>query len=221
MENYDIVITDIKSREEIKGYWTNEDYKQLLERFDFPDAHTVKEENLREYLNMAIADVDPAEAAAIVLDYKLSDELNEGQIEQISNDMLIDRISEEYPEINLHAPLFHINQLLYKAFNGTFLNTLATEIHCQITSEGNKIDLNNKQLILQLLAENLKDSNVIKRLFSDAIENDKTFKEAEHILWEIEDLGDNEIKVITSDYWINPADILQTAYNVKMELQEG
>jgi hypothetical protein len=46
---------------------------------------------------MAITDFEPNEAA-IVLDYKLSDSLNEGQIQQISNDMLIDKISEEYPE---------------------------------------------------------------------------------------------------------------------------
>ena len=165
MGNYKISITDVKSRDEIKGYWSTEDYKLLLEKFDFPDAHTVKEENLKEYLYMAIAEKEPAEAAAIALDYKLSNELNEGQIEQISNDMLVDRISEEYPEIHLHAPLFHINQLLFKAYNGTFLNTLATEIKCNITTEDDTIDLTNKQLVLQLLAENLKDSNIIKRLF--------------------------------------------------------
>jgi hypothetical protein len=44
----------------------------------------------------------------------LSDSLNEGQIQQISNDMLIDKISEEYPEIAMQAPLYHINQLLLK-----------------------------------------------------------------------------------------------------------
>jgi hypothetical protein len=68
---------------------------------------------------MAITDFEPNEAAAIVLDYKLSDSLNEGQIQQISNDMLIDKISE-YPEIAMQAPLYHINQLLFKAYNGKF-----------------------------------------------------------------------------------------------------
>jgi hypothetical protein len=71
-------------------------------------------ENLSELLSMAITDFEPNEAAAIVLDYKLSDSLNEGQIQQISNDMLIDKISEEYPEIAMQAPLYHINQLLLK-----------------------------------------------------------------------------------------------------------
>jgi hypothetical protein len=74
---------------------------------------------------MAITDFEPNEAAAIVLDYKLSDSLNEGQIQQISNDMLIDKISEEYPEIAM-APLYHINQLLFKAYNGKFPNAKAT-----------------------------------------------------------------------------------------------
>jgi hypothetical protein len=39
--------------------------------------------------------------------------------------MLIDKISEEYPEI-VQAPLYHINQLLFKAYNGKFPNAKAT-----------------------------------------------------------------------------------------------
>jgi hypothetical protein len=56
-----------------------------------------------------ITDFEPNEAAAIVLDYKLSDSLNEGQIQQISNDMLIDKISEEYPEIAMGFYIISIN----------------------------------------------------------------------------------------------------------------
>jgi hypothetical protein len=88
--------------------------------------HLALKENLSELLSMAITDFEPNEAAAIVLDYKLSDSLNEGQIQQISNDMLIDKISEEYPEIAMQAPLYHINQLLFKAYNGKFPNAKAT-----------------------------------------------------------------------------------------------
>jgi hypothetical protein len=56
-----------------------------------------------------VTDFEPNEAAAIVLDYKLSDSLNEGQIQQISNDMLIDKISEEYPEIAMLLYIISIN----------------------------------------------------------------------------------------------------------------
>jgi hypothetical protein len=54
-------------------------------------SRSIPKENLSELLSMAITDFEPNEAAAIVLDYKLSDSLNEGQIQQISNDMLIDK----------------------------------------------------------------------------------------------------------------------------------
>ncbi|MBQ0740794.1 hypothetical protein J9332_41620, partial [Aquimarina celericrescens] len=77
-------------------------------------------------LFMAIPDFEPNEAASIVLTYKLSDQLNEGQIHSISHEMTNDKVAEEYPEPNLHYDLFNINQLLYKAYNGTFPNTEAT-----------------------------------------------------------------------------------------------
>jgi hypothetical protein len=60
-----------------------------------------------------------------VLDYKLSDSLNEGQIQQISNDMLIDKISEEYPEIAMQV-LYIISINAFKAYNGKFPNAKAT-----------------------------------------------------------------------------------------------
>lgn len=69
---------------------------------------------------MAITDFEPAEAAAIVLDYALSDKLSKGQIQQMSHDMLEDKLSEEFPDISLQKRLFDVNELLYKAFNGTF-----------------------------------------------------------------------------------------------------
>ena len=42
---YKIQINKIESIDEISNYWSNEDYKKLLELFDFPDAQNIKEEN--------------------------------------------------------------------------------------------------------------------------------------------------------------------------------
>jgi hypothetical protein len=44
-----------------------------------------------------------------------------GQIEQISHNMLIDKVCEEY-QIHMQGRLFHVNQLLFKAYNGKFPN---------------------------------------------------------------------------------------------------
>src|SRR3970040_2960993 len=128
--NYQITIKSANTVDEIEDYWTNEDYIKLLEKFDYPDASVADEASLKELLFMAISDFEPKEAAVIMLTYKLSEQLNEGQIQQISNDMFLDKVCEAYPEIGLNSKLFHVNQLLFKAYNGEFPNAKATIVKC-------------------------------------------------------------------------------------------
>ncbi len=220
MTNFKVTIKDISTVEQLPNYWTDEDYVQLLEMFNFPDASTVKKENRLEYLKMAITELEPAESAAILLEYKLGDRLNEGQIEQISNDMLIDRISEEYPEIDLHEPLFHINQFLYKAYNGKFLNSLATIIDCEIIAEDGILNPDDKETILKILAESLSDRNVIIRLFTKQLKENEDFPEAKDILWKVENKGENQFTIFTSQYWINPSEVEQQEYEIQIEFQD-
>lgn len=217
MTGINITVNNLETVDEIPGYWSNEDYKALLEAFDFPDVESVKEENLLEYLKMAIADEEPPAAAAVLLTYKLSDSLNEGQIDQISNDMLVDKISEEYPEIDLHPHLFSINQLLYKAYNGKFPNTEATVLECTVKTDGD-FDLGNKALFLKALAQGMSERNIIKRLFSEQLEDGNEFPEAEHILWELSHKGDGKVRVVTSDYWISRDDFAEAEYKAKLEI---
>lgn len=217
MTKIEIEVNHLKTVEEIPGYWSTADYKALLSEFDFPDADDVKEENLREYLHMAIADEEPTDAAAVLLTYKLSDALNEGQIDQISNDMLVDKISEEYPEIDLHPHLFSINQLLYKAYNGKFPNTEATVLECTVKADGD-FDFNDKVIFLKALAQGLSDRNIIKRLFSEQLEDGNEFPEAKHILWELHDLGGGKVRIVTSDYWISRDDFTQASYEANLEI---
>lgn len=210
-------MNDLRTVDEIPNYWTSEDYKALLTAFDFPDAESVKDENLREYLKMAIAEEEPPAAAAVLLDYKLSDSLNPGQIDQISNDMLVDKISEEYPEIHLHPHLFSINQLLYKAYNGKFPATEATVLDCTVMADGD-FDLSDKTLFLKALAQGLSGRNIIRRLFSEQLEDGNEFPEAEHILWELHHKGDGKVQVVTSDYWISRDDFSEAEYKANLEI---
>lgn len=217
MTAIDITVNDLRSVDEVPGYWTSEDYKALLAAFDFPDAESVKEENLIEYLKMAIAEEEPPAAAAVLLEYKLSDSLNAGQIDQISNDMLVDKISEEYPEIHLHLHLFSINQMLYKAYNGKFPATEATVLDCTVKADG-EFDLEDKALFLKALAQGLSERNIIKRLFSEQLEDGNDFPEAEHILWQLNHQGDGKVRVVTSDYWISREDFSEAEYRAKLEI---
>lgn len=218
---FQIKINSATTIDEVSDYWSSEDYIQLLEKFDYPDAEKANKDNLRELLLMAITDFEPNHAAAILLDYKLSDQLKDGQIQQISNDMLLDKIAEEYPEISLHARLFHINQLLFKAFNGKFPNTKATVIDCSISplEKDEEIDF-SKEMVLKLLGPGLRDSNLVKRLFPEQMTENQPFPEAENILWSIDPAADGNIKILTSAYWLSKDDLAATEFESEFEKAE-
>ena len=199
---YQVNITNISTVEEIEGAWTNADYIELLKRFDFGDADAVSPGELKEMLFMAINDFEPDEAAAIVLAYKLSDKLSEGQIDQCSHEMLEDKLAEEYADISLHPYLFNINQLLYKAYNGKFPNTKASIIAFELTGS-NEI---TKELVLKVFRHGLTDRSLLMRLFDEQLMANQPFPDAENILWELKSLGNSSYRLITSDYWLNKED---------------
>ncbi|WP_426091897.1 hypothetical protein [Flavobacterium sp. DSR3-2] len=216
---YQITINSTNTVDEIEEYWTNEDYINLLEKFDYPDASDADPATLRELLFMAISDFEPRDAAVVVLEYKLSEDLNEGQIQQISNDMFLDKVCEEYPEIGLHAKLFHINQLLFKAYNGKFPNAKATIVTLTIAplESENKIQL-TKEYVLKLLSKGLSDGNLIKRLFDQAMNENAPFPEAEDVLWDLTITDTLNYTILTSEYWLNKEDIIASEFEGILEI---
>ena len=196
---YHIIINSVNAVGELPNAWTNDDYITLLDKFGLEDTGNSSTAELLELLQMAISDFEPNEAAAIVLEYKLSEQLNENQIEQISHEMLLDKISEEYADISLHHELFNINQLLYKAFNGTFPNAKATVIEFEISPNKNV----DKEVILKAFDKTLAGNNVIKRLFSNQLAGKESFEEAEDIIWILTPKGENSYEITTSEYWMS------------------
>lgn len=205
-----VEIKSIYSIDELPNYWTNEDYIALLDAFGFDDGKSVKPENLQEMLFMAIGDFEANEAAQIVLTYKLSNDLNVGQIEQVSNEMLIDKVCEEYPEIHLHKHLFSINQLLYKAFNGTFPNAKASSIKFSVSD--NELEALSKSDVLKAFNNGLNDSNLIRRLFNEPMTTEADFPDAESIVWELNSDNNKDFELITSEYWMDRESFLNTSF---------
>ena len=219
---YKIEVKNVQMVDEIREYWTNENYVQLLERFDYPNADDSKNENLRELLFMAITDFEPAEAAKLVLEYKLGEHLSEGQIDQISNDMLVDTVCEEYPEIELQSTLFHINQLLFKAYNGKFPSSSATIIECSIESLNNDNETSlTEEMVLRLLNNGLSERNIVRRLFEDQMKGEKEFPEAEHIIWELKNIDGNEYKITISGNLIKKDEIISSEWKGEIEESNG
>ena len=216
---YQITINRANTVDEIEEYWTNDDYVKLLAKFDYPDADGSDRATLRELLFMAISDFEPKDAAVIMLEYKLAEDLNDGQIHQISNDMLLDKVCEEYPEIRLHSTLFHINQLLFKAYNGKFPNAKATILECSFELiEGENENALTKENILKLLNNGLSDSNLIKRLFDHAMNENASFPEAEDVLWDVTTTDNVNFTITTSEYWLSKDDVNSSQYEAVLEI---
>ena len=214
---YALKIHKISTVDELSNAWNIEDFKELLKRFDFENDGVNDIKELKELLFMAIADQEPNEAAAILLDYKLSDHLNENQIDAVSYEMLVDKISEEYPEIGLHNTLFNINQLLYKAFNGKFPNTKATVVNFEITPIKNAEKEITKEIVLKCFTQNLDSHNLIIRLFSKQLKADEEFDEANDVIWQLHK-NENSYQIITSDYWMSRDEFLSDAFEADIEL---
>lgn len=202
--NFTIRLKKIKSIERIEGAWTNEDYINLLELFDYPDAKSLPAAEVFEMLSMAVSEYETEEAAEIVLKYKLGDRLKSGQIKNISLEMLDDKIAEEYPDITLHYPLFNINQLLHDCYNGKFPRTLASEIEIELIFKGGIIV--GKEIIVRTVSDLLSEKSLLKRLFNEQLDSDHELKDAESIIWELKNTGENTYRILTSDYWLNSED---------------
>jgi hypothetical protein len=149
----------------------------------------------------------------------LSKHLSEGQIEQLSHEMLLDKVSEEYPVISLHKALFNTNQLLYKAYNGKFHNAEATIVDFEITPlDATESDI-SKEIVLKCFAKNLVNHSLILRLFKNQINAIEAFEEANDVIWELQKM-DSFYRMITSDYWMSKREILSEDFNCKIDFFE-
>lgn len=213
---FHIIINSVKSVDELPDAWSNEDLKQLLERFGLEDSGGSNPQEIKELLFMAISDYEPNEAAEIVLDYRLSEHLNENQIAQISHEMLLDKISEEYSDISLHHELFNINQLLYKAFNGKFPNTKATIIEFEMSSKQTLKEPLSKEHVVKALDATLANNHVIKRLFAENLAGNEAFDEADSIIWKLEHVQGDSYQLTTSEYWMSKEDFTEAEFDVEV-----
>ena len=209
---YTLKINTIRTVDELEGSWTNADFAALLAKFDYPDADKLKQDELKDFLFMAISDFEPEEAATIVLDYKLSEVLTEGQIHNLSHEMQREKVSENYSDILIHKDLFDANQLLYKAYNGKFPNALANVIGFEMLDDQSEKTEITKEIVLQAFSTGLSERNLINRLFKDQLEGKVEFPEAEGILWDLQNKGNAQYVVTTSEKWLNKEDFTKMEF---------
>lgn len=208
MQTYKTEILEYNEISKIDGSWKLADYKNLLELMGLgADIDSMEENEIKEMCMISLTDFEPNEAAKYVLQYLIQDRLADGKLDQISNDMLEDRLWEQFADLSFHRKLFDAYSLLREAFNGTFTNPTGVNFKVKITSDDKNFEPFEETLkpsITRLLASGMDDSSILNRLYSEQISSTH-FLEAENIIWEIKETSstDNEkvYEITSSFFW--------------------
>lgn len=195
---------------ELPNSWTDQDYTSLLEAMESGDLTGFAPEELKEMCLMSLTDYEPEDAAKIVLEYVFKNRLSKGQIENISNEMLDEKMWEEYADLSLHEDFFNVNQILYQAYDEIFPYPEAIKFQVKLTANDNNAFFIFKNFpeapLIRLLVAGLPENTLIFRLFEEQV-NGEEFKDAKDIIWQfkMEYINDNEmlIDVISSEYWFH------------------
>tara|TARA_R110002167_G_scaffold50038_1_gene146141 strand:- start:4602 stop:5285 length:684 start_codon:yes stop_codon:yes gene_type:complete len=207
-KSFTVTRVSFKTISELPGYWTEAKYLDLLELMDYDNPASLDKAEIKDMCLMSLTDNEPEDAAKIVLTYVFGDKLNKGQIDNLSNEILEEKLWEEYADLSLHEEFFAVHQLLYDAFEGTFPHAEAVSFQVKIqemTKNGLSIFEDYPEApLVRLMAGGLPDNSVINRLFDDKLEGEQ-FQEAKDILWQLK-MAKNEnnelvADVISSHYW--------------------
>ena len=195
---------------ELPSTWHANNYKDLLKEMDFDGIEAIAQHELKDMCYMALTDYEPEEAAEMILSYIFKDRLNFKQIQNISHEMLDEKLWEEYADLSLHEDFFNVGQILYEAFDGKFPHPEAVRFQVKVTAK-NDADLgvfeaNAESPLIRLLVKGMPENTLINRLFDEQLEGD-TFTEAKDIIWQLkkEKGADSSIifEVISSEYWFH------------------
>ncbi len=211
MARYRIDVRSFTEVQEIEGSWTPADFRQVLDALDFGDTSDVAEADLRELCLLALQDREPAEAAAVLLAHKLGDALGKGQRQNVSHEMLDEKLWEEYADMHLHERFFHVGSVLHQAFPRVVPLPDAVEVRLEVRAEdveGERVLAGtlHESLLVRLLADGMPESATLRRMFGDALRGAR-FPEAESIAWIVTqqhvDARIAELRIIGSGYWLD------------------
>ena len=193
---------------ELPNAWNSKKYNDLLELMDYGNVNDIPSEELKETCLILLSENEPEDAAVIILKYIFNERLNDGQIDNLSNEMRDEKIWEEYADLSLHEEFFNATQLLYETYNGKFPFPEAVKFEFKVSTKKEEdfsvFDSPTEPALIRLLAKGMPENALINRLYHDQLEGEE-FKEAENIIWQLqkEKQDSNSIifSIISSTYW--------------------
>lgn len=195
---------------EIENAWTADDYKALLSMMDMQEDELdgMSESELKDMCLMSLNDFEHHESAKFLLTHIFKGEITEGKIDQLSHQMIENKLWEEHAEPAYHLSLFNAYGLLREAYNGIFKEPTGVKFTVKITAKKNdSFDIFHSSLhavLVRLLANGLDEVAILNRLFEEQIKGE-SFPNAENILWILKELSvteeERQYEITSSDLW--------------------
>ncbi|SNR70897.1 hypothetical protein [Hymenobacter mucosus] len=210
MQNFTVERLSFDTLTELPHAWQAQNYKALLLKTGYDNPEELGPDELKEMCLMGLTDLEPAEAAQLVLEHLFADELTPGQIENLAHQMLTEKLWEENPNLGQHEGFFKATQLLYTAYNGKFPRAEAVRFQVQLTADSPEFfqvfDTTPEAPLLRLLAQGMPDNTLLKRLFHEQLDG-TSFPEAASIIWQLQPSKPNDTSlvfdVVSSAYWLD------------------
>ena len=212
MENvFQVRILKFSNLREIEGAWTRDDFAALLDAMEYGDQSGMSDDELREMCLLSLQDLEPDDAAYLVLKHVMGDALRQGQLRNMANEMLDEKLWEEYVDPEFHERLFNVGSLLFAAFPRTFPEPDAVRVNLEITcadAASRKLltASPSESFLVRLLADGMDDHAVLHRLYGEELKG-TSFPNADQVVWIVRTEAVSEdimaIEVISSGYWLD------------------
>lgn len=208
MPSCHVSVVEFEELTKLDGDWDATDFAALLVKLDMDGGPQLDAAEAKEMCLMALSDLEPDEAAAVLLTYKLAGDLTDGQIRNYSNECQFEKLWEQSPEMHLHRRIFSVASLLTEIDEQTFPTPDALRVKFQVACAPDEaVDLDppiESASVLRMLSVGMEDGAILKRLFHDQL-NGGPFPEADSIAWDVVSTRNEtgiELTVTSSGYWL-------------------
>ncbi|MBU0945542.1 MAG: hypothetical protein KJ804_02380 [Proteobacteria bacterium] len=209
-KEFNVEILSLVKISAIENAWMADDYKALLSMMDIGEDELggMSESELKEMCLMSLNDFEHHESAKFLLRHIFKDEITEGKIDQLSHQMVENKLWEEHADSAYHRSLFNAYELLREAYNGIFKEPTGVKFTIKITSNiKDSFDIFDSSLhavIVRLLSNGLAEDAILTRLYEEQISG-KNFSDAKNILWILKEISitetERQYEITSSDLW--------------------
>lgn len=195
---------------ELPDGWPAPRLLSLLARLE---VEGVSEADAPDMSLMALQDLEPDDAAEVVLEEVFGESMRAGVRQNLAHDLREERPWEEFADVAHQAGIFNAVVLLQRAFPRDHDKPDAVSITVRVTTDSEKgrgwlqAPVPDPALLMRILAGGMDDRAVLRRLFGDSL-GGSSFAEARGIAWKVLPREGAppafEFTLISSHQWFDP-----------------